>query len=289
MIYVQIKGGLGNQMFQYAFGRSKSIKNKEPLSLDLSWYESHSTKDTSRQYLLDKYNINVDVAALPTLKSFNTPIQKLIRKIIRRLSYKRDYIFQPGKLRSCSKYYEGNFPNERYFKNNSEVIRADFALKNPLSAAAKEIADIIVKNGGNRVESISVHIRRGDYVQNKYAAGSHGTLDGQYYDNAHQYLAQKIEPEKIAYFVFSDDIQWARENVFIDMNTTYVSNPDIRDYEELYLMSICNHHIIANSTFSWWGAWLNPKPSKIVIAPKQWLKDTSYDTSDVCPPEWIRI
>lgn len=289
MIIIQLKGGLGNQMFQYAFGRAKSIEKKAPLLLDLSWFSDHSEKDTSRKYMLDKYNIKAEIADAFTLEEFNTKIKKIYRKVIRRLLYKKDYVFHPNKLKSGSAYHEGNFPNEKYFKHHKEVIQTDLSLKNPLSPATNEVADQIKKNRTNRIESISVHIRRGDYIQNKYAADSHGTLDGHYYNEAHNLLTQKIGQEKLAYFVFSDDIEWAKENILIDMNTTYVSNPEIPDYEELHLMSLCDHHIIANSTFSWWGAWLNPNPDKIVIAPKKWLADSSFDTRDVCPQDWIRL
>lgn len=293
MIYIQIKAGLGNQMFQYAFGRALSIEQNRPLALDISWYENHAKRDTPRQFFLDKYNIVAKIAETSELEKFNTPLRKLYRKIVRRMIYKKDNVFRPAELKSQASYFEGHWSNEKYFKPHRDTIRKDLSLKNPLSLASSSVIARMDELRGNGTEIISVHVRRGDCVTNVHAASYQGTVDTSYYDKSHQYFAQKIAPEKIAYFVFSDDIEWAKKNVLIDMKTTYVSRPasetQIPEYEELHLMSLCDHHIIANSTFSWWGAWLDPKPNKIVIAPKQWLKDTSFDTSDVCPPEWIRI
>jgi hypothetical protein len=289
MIYVQIKAGLGNQMFQYAFGRAKSIDQNRPLVLDVSWYGNYAKRDTPRDFILDKYNIQARIADDAELVKFNNPIRRFIRKISLRLSAKKNNAFRPSEARSRREYFEGYWSNQGYFKNHAETIRNDLTLKNPLSPATISIVKQMDENRVRGIDNISVHIRRGDCVTNVHAASYQGTVDTSYYDESHRYFAEKIGPEKIAYFVFSDDIQWARENVLIDMNTTYVSNPDIPDYEELHLMSLCSHHIIANSTFSWWGAWLDSKPNKIVIAPKQWTKDTSFDNSDVCPPEWIRI
>lgn len=289
MIYVQIKAGLGNQMFEYAFGRALSLETNRPLSLDLSWYGNTAKKDTPRLFLLDKYNIQAKLATTEELLNFNTPVKKLFRKISRRLKYKKDFIFNPSEMKSSTSYFEGHWANEKYFKKFQDVIRNDLSLKNPLTPLSQQISEAIESNKSNGMTTVSIHVRRGDCVTNTHAASFQGTIDTSYYDKSYDVLSQKFGSKKIMLYIFSDDINWARENVLVSKNATYVSKPEIPDYEELVLMSQCDHQIIANSSFSWWAAWLNPKNDKIVIAPKQWLKDTSFDTSDVCTPSWIRI
>jgi len=287
MLYVQIKAGLGNQMFEYAFGRAASIEQNKPLSLDTSWYQNAAKKDTPRLFLLDKFNIQAKIATDPELLKYNTPLRKLYRKVIRRFKYKRDYLYNPKEMRSTSSYFEGHWANEKYFKKYQDIIRNDLTLRNPLSPSA----NIVLENIKSQKDciAVSVHVRRGDCVTNQHAASFQGTVDTSYYDNSYSYLIQKFGAEKLVFYIFSDDINWAKEHILKDKNSTYVSKPEIPDYEELHLMSICSHNIIANSSFSWWGAWLNQNPDKIVIAPKQWLKDTTFNTTDVCPPQWIRI
>lgn len=288
MIYVQIKAGLGNQLFQYAFGKAKSLEQKRPLALDISWYSNMSPKDTPRTFLLDKYNIDAHIASPEELKPFYTPIKKLYRKICRRLSYKKDNLFHPTELASTADFFEGHWANEKYFKKYANTIRKEITPKTLSSAAAVMIAEIDSNAQGGMIP-ILVHVRRGDCVSNPYAASYQGTMDTSYYDEAREILSSKFDKEKLVFFIFSDDIGWAKENLLKDAKRVFVSRPEIADYEELYIMSKCQHFIIGNSSFSWWGAWLSPSPSKVVIAPRQWLKDTSFDTSDVCPSDWIRI
>ncbi len=289
MIYVQIKAGLGNQMFEYAFGRAVSLEQNRPLALDLSWYENASKKDTPRLFLLDKFNIQAKTATPQELIKHSTPFKRLFRKIIRRLKYKKDYLYNPSEAASSKEYFEGHWANEKYFKKYRDIVCNDLGLKNPLSPSLNSTLEKIKSDKSSGKITVSVHVRRGDCVTNAHAASFQGTVDTSYYDQSHDYLSKKFGKEEIAYYIFSDDINWAREHILNGQNNTYVSKPEIPDYEELHLMSLCAHNIIANSSFSWWGAWLNRNPEKIVIAPKQWLKDTSFDTSDVCPPQWIRI
>lgn len=289
MIYIQVKAGLGNQMFEYAFGRSLSLDQNRPLALDLSWYENYAQRDTPRQFLLDKYKIQAHIATPEELAQFNTPFKKLYRKILRRLVYKKDNVFRKSERSASKEYFEGHWANEKYFKNHEDIIRQDFTLKKPLAPFSASVLSEISSYKEKGFETISVHVRRGDCVTNPHAANYQGTVDTSYYDNANEYFSKKFGADKLVFFIFSDDINWAKSNILTKAKTTYVSRPEIPDYEELHLMSSCDHHIIANSTFSWWGAWLNPSKDKIVTAPKQWLKDTSFDTSDVCPSSWIRI
>ena len=288
-IYVQIKAGLGNQMFQYAFGRALSLRKKKELALDSKWYHKHGSKDTPRSFELDKYNIKARSATSEELRPFKTKWQLLLRKIKRRLIYKKDHVYNPKEANSDQTYFEGHWTNEKYFKEFEDTIRNDFLPAHPLKDASAQVLSEIEKIIEEGHIPISIHVRRGDCVTNPHAAAYQGTVDTSYYDAARDYLFSLFPKEQCIFFVFSDDIAWAKEHIQTGAKTIYVSQPGIPDYEELYLMSRCLHHIIANSSFSWWGAWLNPYSKKIIIAPKAWLKDTSFDTSDVCPKEWIRI
>lgn len=288
MVYVQIKAGLGNQLFQYAFGRAVSIEQKKPLVLDTSWYSNHIQKDTPRAFLLDKFNINARVATDEELKKFYTSFKKLYRKIYRRLIYKKDYLFHPKELRVTSSFFEGHWANEKYFKKYASIIREEIVPKK-ISPASETILSEISSNKTNDLIPVSVHVRRGDCVTNPHAASYQGTIDTSFYEAAYTHLSSKYKKDSFLFYIFSDDIDWAKANILKETQRIFVSRPEITDYEELYIMSKCEHHIIANSSFSWWGAWLNPSQTKIVIAPNKWLKDTSFDTSDACPAEWVRL
>lgn len=174
-------------------------------------------------------------------------------------------------------YLEGWWQNPKYFESIQDVIRKDFTLKNPSQKIKDLASEIKSKN------SVCVHIRRGDYMGNNF----HSVLDRAYYNNALAIIAQKEKIDCI--YVFDrDDIEWCKENVKFDYPVVYIEN-DVTLAESIALMSACKHFIMANSSLSWWGAWLGSAPEKIVIAPKQWLTDSLIDTSDLIPKEWVRI
>jgi len=134
--------------------------------------------------------------------------------------------------------------------------------------------------------SVAIHVRRGDYISNPIVNQQFGICSAEYYENAIRDILLKVEmPE---FFVFSDDISWCKDNLNVkDINIQYITG--FKDYEDLILISQCKHQIISNSTFGWWGAWLNQNPFKIVIAPKIWYIDPTLDTSMLIPTEWIRL
>ena len=133
-----------------------------------------------------------------------------------------------------------------------------------------------------------MHIRRGDYVSNPTTNKLHGTCSLEYYHNAVDIIAAKVSNPH--FFIFSDDHEWARNNFKIDYPLTFVAHNNAgKNYEDMRLMSLCKHHIIANSSFSWWGAWLGSNPKKIVCAPRGWFKDKSLNTNDIIPSDWSRI
>ncbi|MCK4744844.1 alpha-1,2-fucosyltransferase, partial [Candidatus Parcubacteria bacterium] len=177
-------------------------------------------------------------------------------------------------------YLDGYWQSEKYFKNIENSIRKEFTLKNDLQLKAKKLLRKI-KN----TESISIHIRRNDYISHKPANQYHGVCHLSYYKKAINVIIKKIDDPH--FFVFSDDIDWCKKNLKIKFPTIFVEGN--KDYEDLILMSKCKHNIIANSTFSWWGAWLNNNPNKIVIAPKKWFRKKSINTKDLIPKTWIKI
>ncbi|MBC7981871.1 alpha-1,2-fucosyltransferase, partial [Candidatus Parcubacteria bacterium] len=170
----------------------------------------------------------------------------------------------------------GNYHREKYFIEVKDQVLKQFTLKNPLSQTAQDVLKNIDTN------SVSIHIRRGDYVNNNH----HGSCDLGYYYKALHHIKSKISSPH--FFIFSDDIQWAKDNMQIG-EATFVSNGDIPEVEELILMSMCSHNIIANSTFSWWAAYLNQNLHKIVIAPKQWTRKETSDTLEILPKTWIQL
>jgi hypothetical protein len=289
MLCVKIKAGLGNQMFQYAFGRALSLRRKEPLSLDTSYYNHQPERDAKRTFILDHFNIQADIADEDLSKKFNTGLRILLRKISRRIKKIDGYTYYPSIAHSKSIYYEGYWANEKYFLEYADIIRKDLSLKNPMRPAAQKIASEIASCDSKNETSVSLHIRRGDFVSNPHSSAYNGLLEIPYYEKALQLLTSKYQKKNIHIFIFSDDIAWTKENLKISYPMNFVSSPDIADYEEIILMSDCSHHIAANSTFSWWGAWLNPHKDKIVIVPKQWLLNQTTDDIDLIPPEWIQI
>lgn len=179
-------------------------------------------------------------------------------------------------------YVRGQFQSEEYFKGIENILRDEFTLKQPLDSRYKELLDKI-----KSVQSVSIHIRRGDFMS---VVTNNPLMPVSYYKNAVEYIKEKIPSPH--FFIFSDDIEWAKKNLSFIEQIEFVSQPDMCDYEELTIMSRCKHNIIGNSTFSWWGAWLNIHPDKIVISPKNWLGDTERNkiyVSHLLPESWIQI
>jgi len=263
VIKIKLKGGLGNQMFQYAYGRKLILLDKKDVVFDISFFgDARESIDTNRPFLLDKFIINNSIKFENIKENF---FQKIVKKIISNIT---------------GEY--GFYQNEKYFKDIEDVIRKEFTLKDQLSGVSKK-AEVEISNSKN---SVSIHIRRGDYVTDKNTNIHHGTCGLDYYQNAIKYILDVVESP--TFFIFSDDIEWVKENLKIE-NCVYVSNPEIKDYEELILMSKCRHNIIANSSFSWWGAWLNKTSDKIIVAPKQWLANKTANELDILPSSWIQI
>ena len=294
MIIVKLIGGLGNQMFQYAYAKNVALKTGLEVKLDTLAYTKKDylaiQDDTKRNFILDKFATTLPLATESEVRTFNPLWRKVVRKIMNKIRLVNNYQYRSKETTPRDgSYLSGFWQNENYFIENADAVRSDLRLKHPFAPAAALVHEQI----GTRNNSVSLHIRRGDYVTNAAASKFFGSLSIEYYKQALEYVAQKIGSD-FTVFIFSDDIEWVRQtsSQFVPQSadTVYVSDRNkITDHEELALMSACKHHVIANSSFSWWGAWLNPSQDKIVVAPKQWLTDPSIDTSEVTPKSWVRM
>ncbi|MDD2537647.1 MAG: alpha-1,2-fucosyltransferase [Candidatus Absconditabacteria bacterium] len=301
MIIIKLAGGLGNQMFQYAFGKSVSISQKKDLYLDT--FELNTEKDSHRKdeltlfnteyKTLDKNYINFGYSPLQfiifyikkTLKIF--PFTIIQERKMKDIFYDKidkysgwfNYHSEIGKKIKKSKkdcYCIGFWQSYKYFEKERELLLKEFSPKQPPNEKNKQLLKIIKDKN-----SISIHIRRGDYT-NKY----HGILSEKYYKDAINYFNKRYK--NTTFIIFSNEIQRCRKNlsihngIYVDRNTTHES------YRDIILMSKCKHNIIANSSFSWRGAWLNTNPEKIIIAPQEWFQ-VPIDTEDLLPKERIKI
>lgn len=296
MIIVRLSGGMGNQMFQYALGRALSLKHNVPLKLDTT-YLYHRIKMTNflrpnfnfRNFDLDVFNIQAEIAKPTEISFWNRPIlggwlmliiDALLRKMAFLSGWEKGSGFDENVLKlGPDAYLQGFWQSEKYFIDIASQIRKDFTLKNLVPQATEELLNEI-----DNTESLCVHLRR------THGGGSyHKKYDMDYYENGIRYIAEKKKIDKI--FVFSDDIEWCKDNIKFNYPTVFIG----REYAlskgegDLLLMSKCKNFIIPNSTFSWWGAWLSSNPDKIVITPKEWFGNTTISTDDLIPENWVRI
>lgn len=289
MITIRLKGGLGNQMFQYALGRALALKNDTELKIDTSFFYVDFKSITKRTYNLDVFNIKAEIAKesdIPFI--FRLPKSRiaiylifLFRKIIKSAGQEKSFNFDKSILSiGRNAYLDGYWQSPKYFEGFEDIIRKDFTLK-------KELLDnvIILKEQIEKNNSLCVHLRRGDYVGN----ANHEVVNNDYYTKSIALISQNTDIEKI--YVFSDDINWCKENIKFEFPTMYVGEEYAGTNAEghLALMTTCKHFIICNSSFSWWAAWLSDNPDKIVVAPKQWFKDEGINSDDLIPNGWIRI
>lgn len=283
MIIVNLKGGTGNQLFQYALGRHLAIKNQDTLKLDVDGLErANKTGDIYRPLQLDVFNIQKTVASASEIQQLKYPygiLSKAWRWLAFRLSADKNTLFRPAVLAKTGDIYlDGYWQSPKYFDDIREVLLKELTLAKPLSEPAAAIAAKIASG-----TSVSLHARRGDYVKNPKVLYYFGMCSQGYYEAAIKKVAAVADSP--TYFVFSDDIEWVKQNLPVGANAVFVKDPLITDTEELMLMSMCNHNIIANSSFSWWGAWLNQNPTKLVVAPTPWFDHQPFDAS-LIPDSW---
>lgn len=267
MVIVRIIGGLGNQMFQYAYAKALEKKGYQ-VCIDISEFKRYKLHGG---YQLNKFKIDMQKASTLAI---------LFAKIGFRKSIKEKSLLFDKELLNVPKtaYLKGYFQNENYFLNCKNLLLEQFKINKEFSKTTTSYKHKILKENN----SCSIHIRRGDFVSNQKANKVHGTCDIDYYKRAINFLESQYK--NIYFFVFSDDITWAKSNLKLQ-NATYVEHQVI-PHEDLFLMSICRFNITANSSFSWWGAWLNQHKNKVVIAPKQWF--VSKENEIACD-NWIKL
>lgn len=318
MIISRLMGGLGNQMFQYAAGRRLAHEHKTELKLDINDYQ----KDQFRRYGLDCFKIKAEFASpievfrfyptegllqlarqysgkkgerlLELFYHFTGVHCNLLRRYYsynpndqhqplllqgriapqRHFHYDKEFLKCPDNI-----YITGFWISQKYFIEIENIIRDEFTFNKPLSCENQEIAEFIQESN-----SVSIHVRRTDKVYDPL----YEETNLSYCIKAMQYINDYVE--KPHYFVFSDDISWVKMNLQYSGDVTFVDiNDDLHNYNDLRLMSLCDHNIIAESSFSWWGAWLNSNPEKLVISPnpRRWIKLENFIVDDILPPEWI--
>ena len=294
-IIVKLFGGLGNQLFQYAFARHLAILNNAPLFLDITGFETYKL----RRYSLHHFALKAHIApkwevakalgtsnglskfAIWRMPSKGMPQNKIFQQII-----EDDGFGFNGKLlqlKGCL-YINGYWQTPLYFDDVKNIIRNDLKVTTAPTQANREMARRILDSN-----SVSVHVRRGDYVNNPKTRSIHGVCPVEYYQKAAQMISD--EESRPKFFIFSDDIFWARKNLNFGGETVFVDiNSVDQSYEDLRLMSLCRHHITANSTFSWWGAWLGTQGG-ITIAPARWMNNASKGPSsdDLLPSQWLKV
>jgi hypothetical protein len=292
MIVVKLMGGLGNQLFQYATAKVLSKKLNCKVYFDLSFLKNFNSKNfTKRKYELDIYNLPITI--IPKHELYIFFIKNIYNNIFIKKKYKNiknkyiNYtpIYDPNLIDlQSSTYLDGYFQSYKYFEN----IKLDLFNELNLFNFILEKDNLLnIYNEIKNCNSVSIHIRRGDYANNSHINNIHGTCSLKYYNEAINYIFKKHK--NVKFYFFSDDINWCLEN-FHNSNFIFL-NPSQIPSVDLYLMSNCYHNIISNSTFSWWSAWLNNNEMKDVIAPKKWFKNSMLNitTHDLCPPDWIRL
>jgi hypothetical protein len=273
-------------MFQYAAGRALADKHRTELKLDITAFPNYRI----RKYGLGYFNIKENFAIPEEIRKFTWTSNRYLKKILGKIGLPKTYVkesyfhFAPQILSlPDNRYLEGFWQSEKYFKSVEAGIRREFSLKPEYYSGIDQDTMAAIKSSN----AVSVHIRRSDYVSNSAASKLYSNCSLDYYSRAVAYVAERESNLKL--FMFSDDIAWVRQNLHFQFPIVYVDHGADRGHEDMALMSMCRHNIIANSTFSWWGAWLNPDPKKIVIAPQSWFRPNTLNDQDLIPEPWVKL
>lgn len=303
MIITRLTGGLGNQMFQYAAGLALAERRRTVLKLDVSWFREYAEYEAHNRYALSCLNITEQFAtqeeldrvrgiSLTRTERWSVALAQSLRlrRYVERHAaggcwYRQPmHAFRPEVLDlPDNTYLDGMFQSEKFFSAAANLLRLHFSFRYPPEPAVAEMAQRIASR-----PSVAVHFRRGDYVRNSDFTRGIGVLDLDYYKRALA-LVYERSPEATL-FIFSDDIDAvAREftppgpHVFVRCVQPWHAHDKIR------LMALCEHAVIANSTFSWWAAWLNRDPGKLVVAPEPWFANPATNSEEILPATWVRL
>jgi len=284
VLIIRVAGGLGNQMFQYALYRSLINKGRDAY-IDLNWFRKNNIHNG---YELKRvFNIIVNKSTDKMVELLDGDDFSIIGKMKKKLHLTTDKIYYaegekaliyiPEIFSFENKYLSGYWQSEKYFWDLKNDIKKDFTFP-----AINDFNNMKLMEEMRKVNSVSVHVRRGDYQSEKLFKN---ICNADYYKRALYLIDRIVKDAKI--YVFSNDIKWCKD-VFSDYNVNYVeNNVKNNSYIDMHLMSLCKHHIVANSTFSWWGAWLGEYENTYVIAPQRWHNGKMSE--DIIPKRWIRI
>jgi len=284
MIVVKLFGGLGNQMFQYANALNIANKLNKNLILDISWF-SKSRRSPARNYELHNYLISGEMPDASLNKELLLYNNFLLRHIpfprkLNRISEKHFHFDPSLNFLNANIYLNGYWQSYLYFNASRDILLKEFTPNKKLSINQKIQNKIELDSS-----SVAIHIRRSDFLTNP----NHPVCNIEYYLKAANKILETIKNP--TFYIFSDDPEYILKNIKFEQTTIYViqGKDTYSSVEDLRLISLCSHQVIANSSFSWWGAWLNTNPDKIVITPLEWFANKKIDTTSLCPPEWKKI
>lgn len=300
-IIVKTVGGLGNQLFQYAFARAVSKHMGTTFLLDIAAFDPKlhywPAHNLIPEYYLQHFNAKItfakgsDMVGFVSIRRHYALFNNIYAHIrLRRLLLpfyfqEKTFAFDPEVFtQKGSVYFDGFWQTGKYFENIGDEIRKEVTLAKPLESYSQTVSDNIQKTN-----AVSLHVRRTVFVSDPVISAFHGSCSLEYYKSAVDHIAKNVPNPH--FFLFSDDHEWVEENFkWLPFPYTCVKNGIEKNYEDMILMSQCKHHVIANSSFSWWGAWLNPRKDKIVIAPKRWFANApKNDTRDLLPENWLKL
>ena len=293
---VNLNGGLGNQMFQYAFGQKLKQMTGCKIFYDKTWFDSIKENNLDflpngtsvREYMLHIFNLKINFASVEQVEALKQIKKAKIRgslgKLLNIPKYKTDIIrecnpfeYDEALFRSNLKYYEGYFQNPKYLEGIEEKIKKDFTFP----TVNDEYNLKIIEQIKSCSDPVFIHIRRGDYLNLNWE------LNLNYYKKALDYILQKVQ--KPTFFIFgTQSLDFIKENFKLEYPFHIIGEYNAlnqQDWVDMYLMSLCKHAIIANSTFSWWGAWLKKDTNGIVIAPDPFVKGSNT----ILPTTWRKI
>jgi len=286
-VTVGLAGGLGNQLFQYAAGRSLSLA----LGSDLEIVHSRFLED--RNYDLENFDLPTNIKVIGNTsrlpRCFTSAVNRLIKKFFTTNKglpiYRESHFCYDPNFQEISSpvFLEGYFQSEKYFKAYAEIIRYDLVSPRGYPARCLPVLERI-----GEYDAIAIHIRRGDYISVKKNVSVYHNLSIEYYQNAVSLISKGLKNPRC--FVFSDDHDWVIRNISLEIPWEVINiNSPKEAFWDLALMRRCKHFVIANSSFSWWGAWLGNDPNKIVVTPKKWFKDGSIKSEDLIPEGWLKL
>jgi glycosyl transferase family 11 len=286
MIVSHMFGGLGNQLFQFAIGKAMAARLGVEFRMDSRYFDRPRPDNLCMQHF-GHGTAQVHRIGLPAMRQDGLlPYIGATLRGSRFRLYKETTLGYDPATRDLGDgtYLKGYWQSEKYFKDHAKLVRDHLSITTP--PTPENSATMLAQDA---CFPVSLHIRRGDYVTNAKFNATHGTCDLDYYRRAADYLAERSASAP-TFFAFSDDPDWVRDNLNLPYKMHFVSHNGVEtNYEDVRLMSRCRHHIIANSSFSWWGAWLNPDPDKIVVAPKRWFAAPDMQDHDLVPEDWVQL